>query len=156
MGLFRKKKKRAPEQKQAPAGGQQQLGILYNIDELGGGFYGWKAYSILFRALDPKRLTGCSLLDGDTSETLAGGAREYCIAIHSPDPAKIDYVREVLLAASDPGLLPPDRRFLQGDVRTQPLVPAGEIDSEGRLVVREGSMIGEGWTEGTEWTVVTR
>jgi hypothetical protein len=130
---------------------------LFDIDELGGGFYGWKAYKILFNSLDPKRLTACTLFDGDTSETLAGRARLYCIAVQSLDASKTSYIKEILGQCGDKGLLAVERRFLEGSVTSRhPLVLAGEIDSSGNLVVKKGSMIGKGWVEGTAWTVVER
>ena len=132
-----------------------EVGILFDIDHLGGGFYGWEAYKILFRALDPNRLGGCTLLDGDTAATLAHRANHYCIAIQSLDPAPIQYVRETLGRSQEKGLLPSANRFLEG-VGGQPLVLAGIVDAHGNLVVKEGSMIGSGWTEGTAWSIVKR
>jgi hypothetical protein len=156
MRLFRRKKQSGDASSAGEANGRE-LGVIFDIDDLGGGFYGWEAYKIFFASLDPQRLTGCTLLDGDTSETLAGQAREYCIAVQSLDPSKILYVKEALSTRTDQGLLPVERRFIEGDVTSRnPLALAGNIDAAGKLVVREGSMIGEGWTEGTTWTVVTR
>jgi hypothetical protein len=137
--------------------GVYELGILFDIDGLGGGFYGWQAYKVIFSNLDPKRLTACTLLDGDTKETLSGSARQYCIALQSLDPSKLSYVKETLSQCSDKGLLPPRKRFVEGNVTTQhPLAIAGEIDSAGNLNVKESSMIGDGWVKGTAWTVIKR
>ena len=135
--------------------GNTEIGIVFDIDELGGGFYGLTAYKVLFQSLDPNRLKGCTLRDGDTAETLAGRARHYCIAFQSTDSATIQYVHDTLANAQEKGLLPAGRRFIEATSQ-QPLVLAGVIDSDGRLVVKEGSMIGPGWVEGTEWTVLTR
>jgi hypothetical protein len=132
-----------------------EVGVLFDIDGLGGGYYRYSAFSVLFKRLDPMRLTGCTLLDGDTSETLARNANTYCVAFQSVDPAQAGYIREALRDCDDEGLLPTSSRFVEGAVTGRhPLVVAGRIDGAGRLVVREGEGIGEGWVKGTPWTVV--
>jgi hypothetical protein len=134
-----------------------EIGILFDIDDLGGGFYRWQAYKIIFNNLDPKRLTACTFFDGDTTETLASHAREYCIAIQSSDTSKISYIKEAFGQLKEKGLLSVEKRFLDGNVTSQyPLVLAGEIDAGGNLVVKQGSGIGEGWVKETAWTVVKR
>lgn len=40
-----------------------EIGILFDIDALGGGSYGQKAYRILFESLDPQQMKGC--FEGD-------------------------------------------------------------------------------------------
>lgn len=140
----------------AGSGQVAELGILFNIDDLGGGFYGWHAYKIIFAALDPEKLTGCTLYDGDTTETLQGGARDFCIAIQGLDAAKLTYVREMMAARNDTGLLPVGKRFIEGNITQQhPLVLEGEIDGAGKLHTRKGAMIaGQSWAEGTKWTII--
>lgn len=132
-----------------------EIGILFDIGALGG-MYGHAAYRILFDSLDPQRLLRCSLHDGDTVETLQGGANVYCIAVRASESRQIDYVRQVMHVRSDTGLLPPGGRFLEGNVTDrEPLVPAGEVDPGGRLVVPANQMIQKQWAEGTAWTLVT-
>jgi hypothetical protein len=122
-----------------------EIGILFDIDELGGGYYGYAAYKILFKHLDPKELPGCSLWDGDTQATLAGHARQYCIVIQALDPTRMDYVRNIMAQGNDSGLLAVGNCFLEGNVTSrQPLVLAGQIDAFGNLVVKKGSMISKG------------
>jgi len=131
-----------------------EIGILFNIDDLGGGFYGWKAFKIIFQNLDPQRLTGCIIYDGDTTETLAGEAKIYCIVFQTQMESQIKYIRDVFLKHNDKGLLPRDQRLLEGSLTDkEPLVLSGQIDSDGNLVVGIDSMIGEGWVTGTKWTV---
>lgn len=139
----------------ATHGTATEIGVLFDIEELGGGFYGWQAYKIIFKALDPKRLKGCTVLDGDTADTLAGRANHYCIAFQFADPAAVEYVRETLGRCEEKGLLPTAKRFRESIVR-EPLVQAGMIDSDGRLLVTQGSMIGSEWADGTPWTIVKR
>ncbi|WP_194893628.1 hypothetical protein [Catenulispora pinisilvae] len=159
MRLFRKKNpETAPAGRPAteqPAAKQTEIGILFDIDALGGGFYGPKAYQVLFQTLDPQRLKRCSFHDGDTNATIFQGARLYCIAIRSPAPHTIDYVRELIGARTDPGLLAPSERFVDGDVTEwEPLVPAGFVNEAAQLVVKENDMIHPSVAEGTAWRVV--
>lgn len=152
MRLFRKKT--TPT---AGRSGVYEIGILFDIDVLGGGMYGWKAYKILFDSLDPHRLMGCSFHDGDTNVTLVGRARLYCIVIRSSDPLKINYVRDTLSARTDEGLLAANGRFIEGDITSQePLVHAGDVDGAGDLVVRPDDMLQYWWTEGTVWKIVVK
>jgi len=139
----------------ASHGTATEIGVLFDIDDLGGGFYGWQAYKIIFKAVDPKRLKGCTVLDGDTADTLAGRANHYCIAFQYADPAAVQYVRETLGRCEDKGLLPASQRFRES-IGREPLVQAARIDSDGRLLVKEGGMIGSGWAKGTAWTIVKR
>ncbi|MET9968074.1 hypothetical protein ABZZ80_19635 [Streptomyces sp. NPDC006356] len=135
-------------------GGRHEIGILFDIGALGG-FYGREAYRIVLAGLDPQRMAGCSFHDGDTEATLYGGANIYCIAVQAPDPQTVAYVRDVFGARTDEGLLPPDRRFLEGDViAREPLVHAADVDKAGRLVGTPDTIIYPEYAEGTAWTVV--
>ena len=111
------------------------LGILFDIDELGGGLYGYAAYQILFNAVDTRELAGCDISDGDTAATLAGRANHYCIAIGSPDPSKLALVKSALATCDVKGLLPPESRFLEdAEAAREPLVLAGSFTTSGELV----------------------
>ncbi|GAA4209741.1 hypothetical protein [Actinocatenispora rupis] len=144
MGLFRRGQ-RTP----------QEIGILFHIADLGS-LYGQAAYRILFDSLDPRRLAGCSLYDGDTAATIAGSANTCCVAVRATDPTQIEYVRATLADRTDTGLLAPDRRFLTGAATAvEPLVPAGVVDAARRLVVDPEEMVQPGWADGTPWTILT-
>lgn len=149
----------SPPQTHARTTEPQEIGVLFDIDELGGGMYGWKAYRILFASLDPQRLRGCSLHDGDVNATIAGLAQLYCIVVRSSDPRAIHHVRQAMSSRADAGLLPADLRLVDGEItRVEPLVPAGAVDRAGRLVVRPDDMLAGMATErpGQDgWTVVT-
>ena len=141
----------------SPKSGPAEIGVVFDIDELGGEFYGWAAYQIFFRNLDPKRLTACTLLAGDTGPKLAGRARQYCIAVRALDAARISYIKETLSQRGDKGLLAVEKRFLERSVtRRHPLAVAGEIDAAGNLVVPKDSALGPGWVRGTGWAIVER
>lgn len=126
------------------------LGILFDIDQLGGGFYGYAAYQIFFDALNTHQLVGCVLYHGDTNATLQGSANQYCIAIASVDETEIDLMRDVFWAYHAKGLLPLPIRFLEHDqVSQEPLIPAGFITSAGVVGDRTG-WITEAWEKSQE------
>jgi hypothetical protein len=125
-----------------------RIGILFDIDELGGGLYGYVSYKIFFGALDTSQLLGCSFYDGDTDDTLRGGARHCCISVEFQDPSQIAAVKNALSKSTAKGLLPPSLRLL-GDarVRLEPLVFAGRISSTGELTDCETSWVMKAWEE---------
>jgi hypothetical protein len=129
------------------------VGVLFDIDGLGGGFYRWPAFKIFFQSVDPDRVAGSLVLDGDTADTLAGRARIYCISVESADTAVIQYVRNAFAQVSDPGLLPAPRRFLS-DPSKEPFVRVAKITSDGVFHVPEAEGIGQAWAEGTPWMIV--
>lgn len=125
-----------------------QIGILFDIDELGGGFYGYASYKIFFGALDTNQLLGCLLRDGDTNATLQGNARQCCIAVEFPDGSKIDAVKSALSKSTAKGLLPLSSRFLEDSlVRQEPLVIAGRISSTGELTNCDTVWVMNAWIE---------
>lgn len=131
-----------------------EIGILFDIDDLGEGFFRKNAYRLLFELLDPKRLTKCKLLAGHTVQTRAGSALHYCIAIQALDPSQIRYVKDTLADCSVPGLVTPAQRFLESPVIEQhQLQLDAQVDLAGNLVVHDQSMPGREWTEGTPWSV---
>jgi hypothetical protein len=131
-----------------------EIGILFDIDELGGGIYGRRAYEILFRRLDPMQLTICHIFDGDTEATLDGDANIYCIAFQATEQEKIHYIVDTLASHMDVGLLPAANRYLTGDVvRREPLVWSATIAFDGSLRLTEDTIIRPSWVEGTKWTI---
>lgn len=125
-----------------------QLGILFDIDELGGGLYGYAAYKILFDALDTSQLGGCSLRDGDTHATLQGRARHCCISVESPDISKIAAISNALGKSEAKGLLPIAFRFVDDAiVRQEPLIFAGRITEGGELTDCETDWVAAAWEE---------
>lgn len=115
------------------------LGVLFDIDGLEGGLYGYKAYKALFAAVDLRDLAGCALSDGDTRATLAGQKNEYCIAIASSSAAQLARVREALTRSHAPGLLSPAARFItDAAVAREPLVLSAQVTPGGELVQYTG------------------
>jgi len=117
------------------------IGVVFDIDDLGGGFYGFAAWRIFMRNLRPENIVGYVLREGDTSETLSGNRREFCIAIFGVG-LDIDFVRKVFEACTEKGLAPLSRRFiLSPHLDSEPLVKVGMVDSTGRLVQDEWNRI---------------
>lgn len=122
------------------------VGILFNIDDLEGGLYGYAAYKILFEALDTRIIAGCALADGDTNATLSGSANQYVIAISAPSPSVIANVRTALSKSNAKGLLPLGARFMEdAQVRSEPLVQSTLIASNGDLINCTTGWVMEAW-----------
>lgn len=129
-----------------------ELGILFNIDDLGGGFYGNKAWRVFMKNCDPKKLPNSVLLEGDISETLAGHERIFCIAVQNLDLSVITYLKESFESYKEKGLLPLDKRFIEGNVTdTNNLVIRGRIDSFGKFVTNEWTRIDEDLCKECGW-----
>ena len=117
------------------------IGVVFDIDALGGGFYGSQAWRIFMRQLPPENITGCSLREGDTNETLNGSRREFCISIFGAG-LDVEMVKKAFTDSSEKGLAALNRRFIiSPKLDSEPLVEAGMIDSVGRLVQDEWSRI---------------
>ena len=111
-----------------------KIGVLFDIDELDSGLYGYAAYKIFFNAIDTRLLGGCVLSDGDTNATLRGGANQYCIAVDGPS-SSVSAVREALTQADAKGLLPVSSRFVgEPAIHAEPLVQASLISANGDLI----------------------
>ncbi|MGO9119683.1 MAG: hypothetical protein ACLQPD_18985 [Desulfomonilaceae bacterium] len=125
-----------------------RIGILFDIDGLGGGMYGFRAYKIFFDALDPRAIPGCIVRDGDTNATLSGNARHFCISVESYSQATIGVVRDAFTKADAPGLLPVSSRFLDEiQLRNEPLPLSFRTDQSGDLVDVEYSLAVEALEE---------
>ena len=117
------------------------VGVVFDIDALGGGFYGYKAWCIFMRNLQPEKIISCILREGDTNATLNGSRREFCIAVFGIG-LDIETVKAAFTGSSEKGLAPSNRRFiLSPQLDSEPLVEAGMIDSVGRLVQDEWSRV---------------
>lgn len=134
-----------------------EIGVLFDIDALGGGFYGYEAWKIFMRHCKGENLAGTTLFEGDTAETLRGQANHFCIAIFALVQSKVAYVKEVMSRATDKGLLPLGERFIEGRVTRmtgghQPLPQRARVDAFGRFVTDKWTRIDEELCEKTGWT----
>lgn len=109
------------------------IGVVFDIDGLGSGYYGYRAWQLLMKHLDPKRLAACILVEGDTAATLRGQANEFCIGIYGL-MLDLNYIRETFENMDELGLAPVHRRFIEKiALDEQPLPIKGQIDAFGRL-----------------------
>ncbi len=110
------------------------IGLVFDIDGLGGGDYGNAAWHIFTAVIPATSLRSCILVEGDTAATLAGQANEFCIGVYG-DRAIIDLVRAKFEQADIPGLAAFHRRFItKTALDQQPLPTKGVVDLGGRLV----------------------
>lgn len=136
----------------SPADADKTIGLLFNISRLGGGLYGPAAFKILFRYLDPARLAGCRFGEGDTNQPLASMSGDYCIAIRTPSPEVVAYIRETMSQCPEQGLLRGEARFVEWAALTQePLVYLGTVDGSGTLVAPEDGLLYAEYARGTKW-----
>ena len=123
-------------------------GTLFDIDELGGSFYGFSAYKILFSSIENKLLRNSILLDGDTNLTLTGLARQYCIAIQCYDPLQANALKKAISNLNIKGLCPLHQRFIdKTQVNLEPLILAAKIDQFGHLIECDSDWIAQAWKE---------
>lgn len=110
------------------------IGLVFDIDGLGGGHYGLRAWRVYMTHLEPTRLGTAILVEGDTNATLQGAANEFCIGTYGSQET-IDYIRDRMEGLSDPGLASFQRRFIESAaLASQPLVIKGQLDGFTRLV----------------------
>ncbi|KAF0106694.1 MAG: hypothetical protein FD146_2286 [Anaerolineaceae bacterium] len=125
-----------------------KLGILFNIEELGGGLYGYEAYKNFFETMDTRKMPGVVLYDGDTRATLSGGQNTYCIAVESEDAKAMEAIKNKFLLASAKGLAPANERILEGaQIESEPLVLSAQVGPAGELVNCKTGWVLEAWNE---------
>lgn len=128
------------------------VGIVFDIDALGGGFYGSAAWRLFMRHFRPTDFPACSLLEGDTNASLSGRAREFCIAVSGPslDPAA---VKGIFGAVAAKGLAPPARRFIdKPQLGSEPLVIRGRIDDFGSFITAEWTRVDHDLCKEAGWS----
>ncbi|MCS7024418.1 MAG: hypothetical protein NZV14_06420 [Bryobacteraceae bacterium] len=120
-----------------------QLGILFDAQKLGAGFYGYSAFRILFSILPPKELAGSSLYHGEIGE---GKIRPYCIAIESEDRAQLLRLKNAVAQSAARGLMPLANRFAEEMIlRDEVLVLAARIDSGGQMQECQSRWLQDAW-----------
>lgn len=111
-----------------------KTGVLFDIDDLGGGTYGQAAWAIVMSEFSPDDCGGTTFSSGDVE--IKGNSRPYtfCIAIESLEMKPIEHFKKVLMQSNQKGLLPAQRRFIEGRV-CDSLSWDGVIDARGRFLV---------------------
>lgn len=113
-----------------PAG----IGIMFDIEGLGGGYYGYRAWRILMKNLSSKELPNCLLVDGDTAGTLIRSRKEFCIGIYGDGP-DFRAIRRRFERLEEPGLIEMPHRIMEkAALDAQPLAVRGWVDAWGHLV----------------------
>ncbi len=111
-----------------------ELGILFNVDEFVESNHRIEAWKIFMRVCDPKRLTGSTLYEGETTDPLTQQEKAFCLAVQNLDQQVIDYVKAAFTHCDEPGLMPKGQRFLGRGVTLQfPLDIRARIDENGRF-----------------------
>jgi len=107
---------------------EDEIGVLFDLSALSAK-YGEACWEIVFRAVRPEQLAGCSLLCGDVSVRVGNLPYAFCIALgisrifRSDTEPLTDFV-EALSRSSEVGLAPLDERFIYGSIRqTFPIIP---------------------------------
>jgi hypothetical protein len=120
--------------------GMPTIGVRFDIDKVGGGYYGYACWKIFWRAINPQALAGGLLHEGDTAATLAGQERVFCLAIQSSDTAVIDRVRTALTASEEFKAVCASPMFVEGQPCARERLPeAGKIDLSGDLLGNTGA-----------------
>lgn len=116
------------------------IGVVFDIDALGGGCYGIKAMRIFMQNL-PSGLRDYTIKAGDTDETLECQRREYCIALGGIG-LDINAVKVAFSKAKEKGLAALNRRFITSpELEKEPLCYEGKI-SNGKIInIWEGSTL---------------
>lgn len=120
-----------------------QIGILFDVQKLGSGFYGYTAFRIFFAVLPPRELAACGLYHGEVGR---GRNRSYCIAIECGNLSLLQRMRQAFAATHARGLLGPADRFLdEPALRDESLAPAARITPQGELTECRSRWVLEAW-----------
>lgn len=127
-----------------------KIGVLFDIDDLGQVTYGQAAWAIVMSEFSPDDCAGISFFSGDVD--IKGNSRPYtfCIGIDSLFEMKpIEDFKKVLTQSNQKGLLPVQRRFIEGKV-CDGLPCDGLIDARGRFLVENYQqwLINVAWRNG--------
>jgi tetratricopeptide (TPR) repeat protein len=111
------------------------LGIRFDIQRLGGGGYGLKAWKIFWSAVDPKRIRNSNLFEGDTCATLSVREDVFCIAIQCFDDQNLDTIKAALCNNEQFLQVAASPIFAEGGAcAAEPLPDCGRIDASGNLI----------------------
>jgi len=116
------------------------IGVRFDIDKAGGGYYGFACWKIFWQAITPEEIGVASLYEGDTAATLNGQERVFCIAVQSLDSGAIGKVKAALNRNEAFKEVDATPMFVEGSsCAAEPLPDAGTIDAEGNLVGDAGA-----------------
>lgn len=127
------------------------IGIVFSIDELGCGFYGYQAWRIFMKHVPQAKIRNTVLKEGDTAATLAGRGNEFCIAVYGPllNP---DHVKRIFEPLNDKGLVSLERRFIvKPQLDEEPLPMRGRIDLYGYFITDEWTRVDHDLCKEAHW-----
>jgi hypothetical protein len=120
-----------------------QLGILFDAQKLGTGFYGYTAFRILFSVIPMRDLASCTLYHGEVGEQRI---RPYCIVIDCASQATLSRFKQALGASMARGLMPQHQRFLDESLlHEEVLALAAHISSDGEMTDCPSRWLQEAW-----------
>lgn len=120
-----------------------QLGVLFDTQKLGNGFYGYVSFRILFSVLKTSDLAGCTFYHGVVERD---GCQAYCIAIESGRVRALMLLRQKVGASVARGLMPVEYRFLEGDdLEDDQLTMVAAISEAGDLINCKSKWLLEVW-----------
>ena len=118
--------------------GMPTLGIRFDIEKAGGGYYGMTCWEVFWRVVDVKKLAGALLCEGDTNATLQDKENVYCLAIQSTNANILREIRAALESSPEFNKVASSPRFIENEqVWREPLPDRGRVDASGSLVGRE-------------------
>jgi hypothetical protein len=116
------------------------IGVRFDIDKAGGGYYGFACWKIFWQAITPETIGVASLYEGDTAATLNSRERVFCIAVQSLDGGSIGKIKAALSQDAAFKAVCASPMFVEGSSCTaEPLPDAGRIDAERNLVGEAGA-----------------
>jgi len=116
------------------------IGVRFDIEKAGGGYYGFACWKIFWQAINPEDIGVAFLYEGDTAATLNGRENVFCIAVQSLDSGAIGKVKAALSRSEAFKRICANHMFVEGSsCAAEPLSDAGRIDAEGNLVGYAGA-----------------
>lgn len=115
------------------------VGVRFDIDKLDSGFYGKKAWKIIWQEFEPLELRKSLLFEGDTLAT-PQGENVFCIAIQRLDPDLIEKVQSALSQNPEFKAVAATPAFVEGHDCLAGLPSAGQIDGSGELVGQDAAI----------------
>ena len=112
------------------------IAIRFDIAKIESGDYGIACWKIFWRCADLQRLKGAMLFEGDSAATLNGKENVYCIAVQPVShPEVLSDIRKALEVSPEYQRMAAWPRFIEPEhLSDEPLVPAGQVDSEGNVI----------------------
>jgi len=111
------------------------IGVRFDIEKAGGGYYGFTCWKVFWQAINPEEVGVASLYEGDTAATLNDREDVFCIAVQSLDSGAIAKIKTALTENEGFKRVCANPMFVEGSsCSAEPLPDAGRIDADGNIV----------------------